>query len=617
MTSIDWLVRQAYDAQGTGLGLAHLVFSGIPRVRALARSMHWTPTVMLHHGIDPRADSTAPVAIVPSSPGARRRLVEFEQLPRLSQDRFVASTTGTFPPWPILTAHPRPTDARGGTLLALAALVSMAALLGVGFGQVGSRAPLLPAWAPFVAACLVFAMVSALLAALATRGADDLPFRAGVYVFPSELIDARGPRLEVYPLSELTRIDTSAAEVQLRFRDGSEFTFAVEGDDAAASAVDQILRAARALAEAEDVDALRGLVDPLFAAEGQLPVDPGERLLLRRSFWSQHRLQLALAAAALVGPTAVRARDLASDRLAYDRACRDGTHAGLTAYAASGGRFADEVRTLRLPLLELRTHKGAAEIERWMAANPTTAATAEAREALRGALLGDLGRVTTLAGVRALAAAHPGLDPKALAAAEARLHRLAAMGGGVAATHLLHDPGACGTRLLVRIARGPAALAEVDHAVVRSLRFAGGASLPSRHLGAAPEREGVLRKALEGRVTAAYPEGCLTVGEGGPVLRLTWTPRWTGALRELALPSAVFADLGIDVDAELLSSEGRALASTHRSFKASVVDPWMPKLLVARSEPKDDAIERHAYAQLLDHGLAMAGEEIGVWLVGR
>lgn len=559
--------------------------------------MHSRRIVM--HPPDPPTGSAPPVAFEACV------RVEFEALPRVAQDRFVAATRGTFPPVPILGAHPDAPTSHGWIGAAFAALAVSAAALAIGFGRPASRFVVLPTFASVIVLVGLAAAAFSLLRALSARGARELPFAPGVYVFPSEVIDARTPTLEVRSLAQIAKIQTIGGRVRLCFKDGARFSFAVTDAERAFAAASEILRAVSAL---DDAPASRGLTDPLYAPEGDLP-EAGAPYRVHRSFWVERRGAVALAIAGVIGPLLLHLRDVESDRRAYARASREGV-VSLRAYAEGPGRFGADVRNRLLPLSLLRDLRESAAIEAWMHENPVAANTAEAKLALRDAWARDLSRLSTVASIDAFAHGHPTLAPRWVD--ETRTNLLARVRqrlGTHGARALLEK---CGVSLSIVVETGKLDLADADRAVLRSVRFAGNASYPSRHLSGFDTVEGETRALLERRTEKAFPEGCVTLGKGA-TLRLRWSARFAGTLRDSSAPSAVFANLVFALSATLTSADGRALGDTTFTQPMSIAPDQLPKL---RATPWDDAIERTAYRDRLARTLSLGGQHVARWMFG-
>lgn len=552
------------------------------------------------------------------------RKVEFEKLPRVVQDRFVASTRETFPPFPILRAHPRAPASRGWALVALVAMSVLVAMAVRGFGDPYSPFATRSWWSVAVFTAALATALLGFFRALAARGAHDLPFRAGVYVFPSEVIDARGPTLRVHPLAELSSIYNDGRHVFVDFRDGDEFSFEVPDAAAGDRAVAEVMRARDALHESHDAPSLIGLLDPLWEPGEEFSPSIEAPFHVRWSFWVERSMAVAIAVALVLGPPAFLLREYASDRIAFDRAVRAGTSAALAAYASNGRRHVRDVRERLLPLMALRTLRDTAAIERWMAEHPIAARIPEARAARHDALVRDLSAITTIPSIRTWAAAHAndGLDAEVAAALD-RAHRelVTRRVASLANQHLLKTPAACGTTIGVEIVRGVSSFRDADVHVAYSPRFVGSASYPSGHLASQPAAETAARALLEKRIRSAYPEGCLTVAgtvPGAPVLRLTWTPRYAGTLFEMKHPPSVFADLAIDVDARLVSAEGVELGRMTRTLPATVRPENVARFAhITLRDPFDPTVERVGYEDVVTRALLSAAREVSAWMVGH
>lgn len=552
------------------------------------------------------------------------RKVEFDRLPRVVQDRFVASTAEEFPPWPILRAHPRAPASRGWILVAIA---SIAALIGYamrGFGDPSSPYATLPLWGAVLFAALLASALLGFFRALAARGAHDLPFRAGVYLFPSEVVDARTPTLRIHPLAELSSIDTDGRHVRVRFRDGAEFGFRVRSLALGEAAVEQVLSARAALEKVHDAPSLLGLVDPLWEPEDEVPASSSAPLHVRWSFWVERSMAVALAGALIVGPPAFLVRDYLSDEVAFQRALRDGSSASLAAYASHGKRHVKDVNERLLPLIALRGLRTTAAIDQWMAEHPVAAMTPEAKTVRRDSLVRDLAAIGTIPSIRTFAGAHArdGLEAE-IGEALARAHRalLARHVSSLAGEHLLTTPAACGTTVGIVIVRGtPKDFRDADIMVAYSPHFGGSASIPSNYFIAQPAAETSAHALLEKRIRAAFPEGCLTVAGAAanmPLLTVQWTPRYLGILREVKVPPAVFADVAIDVEARLVAADGRELAKTTRTYSTSVRPEILQRFAhIGIRDPFDPTVERVAYQDLTTRALEQAARDVGTWFVG-
>src|SRR5579862_6964630 len=200
---------------------------------------------------------------------ARPRKVDFYLLPRPVQERFAAATRRSAPPAPLLYSRASRSTAWGYLAASVALAVIAAVVLRVGWGDPSSSLAvhgtkmLLVDVALFAAAAYGVAHALGILRAL-----DALPWRAGRYLFPSCVVDASGPILDVWSVGDAEAVERTAAPapgLALRMRDGSRVVVLAasaeqaEKADAALGSMRQEL--ARAIAE-DDPHVLAEL-DPL------------------------------------------------------------------------------------------------------------------------------------------------------------------------------------------------------------------------------------------------------------------------------------------------------------------------------------------------------------------
>jgi len=570
-----------------------------------------------------RVKRTYAVAPTHEADPPRVRKVEFAKLPRVVQDHFIASTSVRFPPWPILRACPWARAPWGWAAAGALAVIVVVGLLWYGFGDPSSALVVHPAPAVGVFATLLAFVVFACLRAISAHRAHDLPFRAGVYLFPSEVVDARGPALTVHPVAELTSIELNDRHVRVRFLDHCAFTFPVADAAAGELAVAQVARARDALEEVHYAPSLLGLVDPLYEPWEEIETGaPAIAVRTRKPFRLNGTIAAALAIGAALGPTLSFTRDAASDRVAYGRATARGDPTSLRAYAAHGRRGVAHVTGVLLPLAELRSLDGLAAIDAWTLAHPAAATTEPAVHARKQALVRHIGALATVREVRAFGAAHPNdsID-EAIAAAIARMHASAVPenDGGVIA-RLLALPGSCGSSIAIEIRRGRVVLAEADRAVMSSRKFAGTPSYPSRYFGSGESAERAAQAAIAKRIETRFPEGCLIVSPSGSSsarLTVTWTPRFNGTLVSTATPPAVFAEIGFVIEARLVDANGKEVAYTKRTVAGAVDTVRLASFasIVTRVHG-DDTIERRTYHDLVQRALLTAATEVSGWMLG-
>jgi hypothetical protein len=488
------------------------------------------------HSLLPVARIATPVSEIPppiaiTEPPRARRVAFFELSP-LVQERFESAVRGTFPPSPLLKslrAKPRPRAA----WLALAAGACVAGVLVAarGFGALGGGAlqsPLVTVIYGSLAAAVVFAMARSIDA----RGdARTLPWPAGVYVFPTALVDARTATLDVLPLLDLAAVESEvrARRVRLVFTSGRTFAFELGEDEdvaRAAAEVEEACGRAKDLAANGDASAV-ALADPLFESPEAPPVD-GEARRANSPSWTRRAGWLAIAAGVVAGPAVHHVRDAASDAKAFRQAAARDDVEGWRAYLAGGGAHRAEVEDALLPRAEAR--------------------------ARRAALLHDLEEAAaqgTLAALDVFVAAHPdhGLDLELRDARHAvfarALDRYRAQAPNDEAvafvTRLLAVAEAQGPWLCVVVAKDPSpTLKDADAAVEGSNKFAGLVSHPSPWLDGSDDASTrtALVAAVRARLAEVFPAEILDVvaaEEGadatkGPALVVRHHVDWSGDL---------------------------------------------------------------------------------------
>src|SRR5438270_3481206 len=159
--------------------------------------------------------------------------VDFYELSRVVQDRFVASTRGTDVPAPILrvpgTGDRWPTIWLG---ISLGAAVAFAACITRGFGDLSSPFAIQNPIVAGVEVGLAIVVVLGIVQAMARWArVKTWPFRPGIYVFASSLIDARSHKMRVAQIEELGIQDGST--IRVKVEGGGAYSFPRPPGDAA------------------------------------------------------------------------------------------------------------------------------------------------------------------------------------------------------------------------------------------------------------------------------------------------------------------------------------------------------------------------------------------------
>jgi hypothetical protein len=501
-----------------------------------------------------------PIAIA-DPPRARR--VAFFDLSQLVQERFESAIGGTFPPSPLLKslrAKPRPRFAwLASGVLACAAGVLVAAR---GFGALGGGALQSPL-VSVVYGALVAALVFAIAKAIDARGEGRaLPWAAGVYVFPTALVDARTPTLDVLPLLDLATVegDVRARRVRLVFTNRRSFAFDLEeGADVArvVAEVEEARTRAKDLAANGDASAV-ALADPLFESPEAPPIDATDANAsrARAPSWTRRAGWIAMAAGLIAGPLVHNARDAASDAEAFRHAQARDDVDGWRAYLASDGAHHAEVESTLLPHAEAR--------------------------ARRAALLHDLDVASaqgTLAALDAFVSAHPDhqldvelKDARHLVFTHAldRYKAIAKNDDAVAfVARLLAVAEARGPWLRVVVTKDPSpTLADADAAVDGSNKFAGLVSHPSPWLDPSDDdaTRSTIFAAVRARFAEVFPAEILDVAltdseadvANGPALIVHHHVDWSGDLVVAPGFPGILVGARFAFDAELVLPDGGA-----------------------------------------------------------
>lgn len=548
--------------------------------------------------------------------------IDFYQLERSAQERFIGSLDGTGLPAPIVRANPRPLEPflwLGG---AAASSLLLAVLLAIGYGNLESRSARQgPGWLVVEIALVGFAAYGTLRGAARLREQKRSPFRRGIYVFPVGLIDARRAVLHLYPIEQLVGVFGPDVRGMTLDFGAKSFAFPVR-DAAEVAAVKTALTGARvAVGEAgaaresirpkavAALDPLQGYANPLASHESMKP----ERVAWDRLAWA-----LAAGVGVVLGASLWALRNARSDDAMYARAVAASDAATYRAYLTAGSRHADEVSSLLLPRAELHDAEKAGTVEAIQAFvkdHPQKAMAAEAAAARKAALLRELdvaAKAGTLAALDELARRYPTAEIAAdLARARHRVYQ-AALDRFVAAgvdraspatafvQRLIAWSEAKGPRVEVRFHhRRSKTLDRADGAAGKSPQFKGVVSLPSRYFDDAAEKgdTDALTAAIAQRFGELFPPEVLAVTPGDavadpdaplpaqvavPTLFIEHGAVWAGSIQASHKPRGVFVGLELSFEA-LFRVPGDA-----RPVKAKL-DVWrLPELAAAADAEKPE-----------------------------
>ncbi len=563
------------------------------------------------------------------------RKVDFYRLPRPVQDRFAAATRRSAPPAPLLYMQAPRTRAwaylGGSAGLLLAAVL----VLAIGFGNVAS--PFAHHGTKLLAIDIVLlagAAYGVVHAMGLLRALDTLPWRAGTYLFPGCVVDARGPVLDVWSVGDAEAVERVAAPepgLAFKMRDGSRVVVnapsleLAEKADAALGSLRQEL--ARAIAE-EDPQVLAEL-DPLHDRAMSSPIGPQEAM--KRVLVVSKRFDWAIAAIAgvLLGLGLGSTRNTMSDDAMYRSVVATGTAEAFQQYLAQGGRHADDVRDVLLPRAQLREAEragGVKPVQDFADAHPGSKIDGDIAAALRRAMLAALETAKqpgTVTAIDELAKTYPNhvVDPEIKAARHAlykqALEAWKKKGQPDAPTasfmeRLLAYAEASGPACEVRFRLKPSrTLDDADKSIIRSGHYPGADGLPSKYLtaDALRGREDRVAAALAQGFAADFPADILALRAAPglapdapaptatPELLVEYTYDWARGNILNEHPLTVFAGFIFTFDTSFTLAQGAPLKVSNRIWRGPEI--WRVKggATMARED-----YEQKVYDLLIDGG---------------
>ena len=520
--------------------------------------------------------------------------IDFYRLPRPVQDRFVAATRRTAPPAPLLFV-PAP---RTGAWICLGAsallVVATVVLLRAGWGEAASPLAMHGAKMLALDVLLLAAATWGVVHAMSIlRALDSLPYRAGTYLFPACVVDARGHVLHVWRMAESDGVDRiasppgialrmhgSGARVELRTPD-------VESADrverALASVRDELMRAT-----AEDDSSALAELDPLHDRALSSPIGPSESMKRAVPAWARFDWAIAAGIGAVLGLGFGITRNSMSDDAMFRASAEAATADAYRAYLAQGGKHSPEIRDELLPRAELALAQQQGTTDAVMAfaqAHPASKIQPEIDAAVRAAMLVELDKAKRAGTVNALddlARRYPDnkIGPE-LASARHVLYmraldaykKKAAPDPQTSALmdRLLAWAEKNGTACEVRFReRASKSLDDADAAVKKSNHYPGADALPSRYYTAEALRireQHVAQTVVQG-FTDAFPTDVLSMRAGDPLgpdadppknvptLLVEYAPEWSKSNTISTRPPTIFAGMNFAFDASFLVPDG-------------------------------------------------------------
>ncbi len=557
---------------------------------------------------------------------------DFYRLPRPVQDRFAAATRGAAPPPPLLFhAASRGLAWRllgSGAAVTLVAVLVLRAGIGDAKSQLALHGPGLLLLDSALFSVAAFAAVHALAL---LRRLDSLPYRAGTYLFPGCVVDARTPVLRVWPVAEVEsthRRTSPRLALELRLRDGSEVAVLARSEaelERAESALSSLkAELLRAVAE-DDMHALAEM-DPLHDTALSNPVGPTEAMKLSVPAWVRFDWAIALGFGCVLGLGLGTTRNDFSDDAMFRSAAASASIAAFKQYLVHGRRHAGEVRAVLLPRAELREAEASGGVDVLQAFARSHAASPIAPEinaAVRRALLAKLAdakKAGTITALDAFARRYPGniVGPE-LAATRHALYG-AALDAWAQKAHPDAATSAFFARLLawaeksgpeceVRFRFVRSKIDDADESVTKSARYPGPDALPSRYVvaDAMRPREQRVAASLEKSFADAFAADVLTLSQGAPIdesaplppvrvptVLIDYVAEWSHVNTVSTKPPSVFAGVHFTFDSTFRLPEGEPYEVKTKAWRAA--EPWKTK---SEGLSRQD-FEQKVYDEMID-----------------
>lgn len=539
--------------------------------------------------------------------------IDFYGLPRPVQDRFAAATRGSAPPAPLLFRRASRAVAWMCLGAAVLLLTATAVLLAAGFGNLRSPLALHGERLVIVDIALLAGAAYFLLHAVATlMSFDALPWRAGFYLFPGCAVDARQPRLQVWPIDAVLSVEASGIPspgLALHMRDGSRVVVPAPSAQDAQRAQAALESVRRDEAQAIELDDSRVMVelDPLHGRAMSSPIGPTEGIKRRVPLWMRLDWAIAVLVGVLFGQGLAAARNVLSDDAIYRAAVVEGTSAAYEAYLRHGVRHAEEVREVLLPRVELREAgtQGVDAVLAFSESHSSSKIRPEIDASLRRVLLVELEKAKAVGSVAALdafARKYPGpvvdaevkgarhvLFVRALTAYRAKAHPDAAADAFMA--RLVEWAEKNGQPVEVRFRQKPSeSMEDADKSLVKFRHYPGPAGMVSRYVtaGALRADERSVQDAIVKQFGEEFPADILAVRAGDPLapdapspssvpaLVIEYSPEWSRGDTTCPKPRTVFAGLSFTFDAAFAVPDAPPpLKVTVKAWRAA--EPWRVK----------------------------------------
>jgi hypothetical protein len=464
------------------------------------------------------------------------KIVEFFELERSIQDRFIASSHGREVPSPLGYQSPKANPKVTALFAAAGALLlSLVGFALAGYGKLGHPLAQDPRWSLGLYAGIGCAAALALFLAWRLREKEEsLPFLRGVFLYPIGVIDARRPSIVIHELTTLSDLRLEGSVIALSFQSGARFEFAVpnatKGEAIIGVLKDSQTRVTIAPPGAEQTKRDFVLQNPLLDTGFKNPFGPTVKLSPEKLSHTTLWCSSALIAGALVGSFAFQLRNEMSARVLYAQARAVNTTQAYRDYLKSSAKNAD-ITDILLPRAELHDAiaTGTADaIEAFLNSHPNSKIESEALTELRAALLRELKEAERQGTLTALRQFRP-RDPRVLLVqperqqAETALYRRVLSQFSALSTgqpdqtdffvRLLEYTRKNGSHVDVRFRRRHSdSLEKTEQLVKKSTYYMGPPALPSQYFddSHSQERETRTATALIEQFSTAFPKDVLT-----------------------------------------------------------------------------------------------------------
>jgi hypothetical protein len=572
----------------------------------------------------------------------RPKKIDFYGLPRAVQERFAAATRRSAPPAPLLYSQ-APRTTAWAYLGASAGLTCVAAIvLRLGWGNPASSLALHGTKMLALDVVLLAAAAYGVVHAMGLlRALDTLPWRAGTYLFPGCVVEARGPVLSVWSVGEAEAVErlSEPSALALRMRDGTLVVVpasSAEQMERASAALGSVRpELARAIAE-EDPHILAEL-DPLHDSAFSSPIGPTERMKRKVLVSLRYDWVIAVAVGVLLGLVIGSTRNLMSDDAMFRSMGATAPAATYRLYLERGGRYSDSVRDTLLPRAELREAEALGTVEGVQAfaqAHPSSKIGPETDAALRRAMLVELQKakkVGTLTALNTFASKYPdhSVDGERKAARHALF--VQALEGWKKNAQVDPTAAAFMDRLIASAEKnGPAGevrfrlkpsktMDDADKAIQKNGHYPGPDALPSKYFGtdALRPREERVAQSVVRRFEAAFPSDVLALHPGAPLdpdapvptatptLAIEYTPEWSRGATASMKPNTVFAGVIFSFDAAFTLPEGAPLKTSAKVWRGAEL--W--KLKSADLSRED--FQQKVYDAMIDGAFDQLDKKLG------